>query len=129
MPIQFVDDLTTYLQTQGHGTKGTDLFKGNAPEAIDNLIVVTDTGGIPNLLNQTGPVENIFIQILARNKRQEHARDKLQAIQDDLHQLLSTSLGNFTVIKAQAIDRPAVIGRDVKERWMLTSNFEILVRS
>jgi len=107
MAVQFIDDLATYLQTQGHGTKGTDLFKGNAPDAPDNLVVVTDSGGLPNVLNFKGAdVEMVTVQVLARNKSQKLARDKLKAIQDTLHQLTSTNLGTFTVIAALALDRP-----------------------
>ncbi len=130
MPTQFIDDLTTYLQTQGHGTKGTDLFKGNTPEAIDNLVVLNDTGGLPNVLNlKDADVEIVSVQILARNKRQELARDKLKSIMDELHQLTSTDLGTFTIIAAQAIDRPAILRKDPKERWELVLNFEIRIRN
>lgn len=127
--VQFIDDLATYLQTNGHGTKGTDLFKGNAPsspEAPDNLVVVTDTGGTPNV--DISGVELITVQVRARNKRQEKARDDLLAIQSTLHQTVQADLGTYTIISAIAADRPAVIGRDEKERWNLVSNYEIQTR-
>lgn len=127
---QLVDELATYLQTQGFGTVGSTLFKGSSPDVPDNLVVITDTGGFPNVLNSKGAkLEVITVQILARNKRQELARDALLNIQADLHQLVDTSLGTFTIIAARAFDRPSVIGRDGKERWNLTSNYEIRVRS
>jgi hypothetical protein len=131
--VQFVDNLATYLQTQGHGTLGTNLFKGNAPDAADDLIVVTDTGGLPNSLNDggsanTSTVETITVQILARNKRQEVARDKLLAIQTTLHKQGAINLGTYTIINALAIDRPGLLGRDQKERWTLVVNYEFLTR-
>jgi len=137
MPTQFVDDLATYLQTQGHGTKGTDIFRGNAPDTktnedtrFDNIVVINDTGGLPSTLNEKGAgVEIVSVQIMARNKRQELARDKLQAIQDTLHQLNSTNLGTFTIIAAEAVDRPAILRKDQKERWELVSNYEFRTRS
>ena len=137
MATQFIDDLATYLQTQGHGTKGTDIFRGNAPDSktpedtrYDNIIVINDTGGFANVLNDKGAgLEIVTVQIMARNKRQEIARDKLQAIQDDLHQLNQTNLGTFTIIAAMAVDRPAVIRKDPKERFELVSNYEIRTRS
>ena len=128
--VQFADDLATYLQTSSIGTVGTDLFKGNAPDVPDNVVVLNDTGGLPNVLNEKGAaVELITVQILARNKRQEQARDKLLTIQALLHQLVNTDLGTFTIISARAFDRPSVIGKDVKERWQLVSNYEIRVRT
>ncbi len=133
MPVQFVDDLGTFLQTQGHGTLGTDLFKGSAPDrddgSLDNVITITDTGGLANVLNEKGAAyEEITVQIRARNKRQEKARDSLLSIQDELHQLSDSDLGTFTLVRGLAVDRPAVIGRDEKERWNLVSNYEFLVR-
>ena len=132
--VQFVDDLATYLQTQGHGTLGTDLFKGSSPDkedgSMDNIITVTDTGGRANVLNlKDADVEEVVVQIRARNKRQERARDDLLAIQALLHQLVNTNLGTYTIIRAEAVDRPAIIGRDEKERWNLASNYEFLIRT
>lgn len=127
---QFIDDLATYLQTQGHGTKGTDLFRGNMPEATDDLIVINDTGGFPNIINDKGAnIEVVTVQILARNKRQEEARETLKSIQDDLHQLVNTNLGTFTIIRALSTDRPAILQRDQKERWVLFLNLEIMMRN
>ncbi len=127
--VQFIDDLATYLQTQGFGTKGTDIFKGNMPDNADNIVAITDFGGLPNVLNDKGAdVEVILVQVRARNKRQELARDKLKAIQDDLHQLVNTDLGTFTIVAARALDRPAILTKDGKERWELVSNYEIRTR-
>jgi hypothetical protein len=133
MSTQFIDDLATYLQTLGHGTVGTDIFKGNAPDkdggTYDNIIIVNDIGGLPNLLNEKGAaVEEIAVQIRVRNNKQVNGRDLLLDIQDDLHQLVNTNLGTFTIIRADALDRPALAGRDPKERWNLVSNYEFLVR-
>jgi hypothetical protein len=131
--VQFVDNLATYLQTNGHGTLGTDLFKGSTPDrddgAFDNAITVTDAGGEANVLNEKGAsYEEIVVQIRARDKRQEKARDALLSIQALLHQIVATDLGTFTIVRGTAVDRPSVIGRDDKERWNLVSNYEFLVR-
>ena len=126
---QFIDNLATYLQTQGHGTVGSDLFKGSSPDSPNDLITVVDTGGIPNELNFRGAgLEVATVQVLCRNKRQEVARDKLTAISDDLHQLVNTNLGTYTIISALAQDRPAVLNRDDKERWRLVTNYLIRYR-
>ena len=131
--VQFVDDLTLHLETLGHGSiSGKTLRKGRLTDTPRDVIVVNDTGGIPNILNRKGAnVELIAIQVLARNKRQEIARDKLLAIQDDLHRAYNVRLDNFTIIQSVAAERPAIIQRNTdkaKESWTLVSNYEISVK-
>lgn len=124
------DDLATFLQTNGHGTKGTDLFIGKVPDKLDDtlhdVIVLTDAGGIPH--TTIADVDTVNIQILARNKQQNAARQVLLDIQADLHAAVQQDLGTFTIIAALALDRPAILRFDTKERWTLVSNYEIRMR-
>ena len=127
------EDLASYLEAQGHGVVGTDLFRGDLPDkddgSLDNIVSVTDTGGLPNQLNDPiGGLEIISFQVLARNRRQEQARQKLLDIQSELHQLSNTDLGSFTVLSARAVDRPGIVRRDEKSRWLLVSNYEVMLR-
>jgi hypothetical protein len=124
--MQFVDSLKTYLEGLGHGP----FFVGSTPDQPRDVLVLTDTGGLPTTLdeNPPGAPEQYSIQIRAQRRRQQDARDVLLAIQRDLHRLQGVNLGAFSVFVAEAIDRPAILTRNDKERWVLVSNYEIHAR-
>ena len=124
--IQFVESLKTYLEGLGHGP----FFLGNTPDQPPDVLVLADTGGLPTTLdeNPPGAPEQYSIQIRARRRRQEDARDVLLAIQRDLHRLQGANLGDFSVFAAEAIDRPAILTRNDKESWTLVSNYELIAR-
>jgi len=121
--IQLVNSLNTYLEGLGHPA----MVVGNMPDQPRDIIVLTDSGGLPTTLdeNPPGAPEQHSIQIRARRQRQEDARDVLLAIQRDLHRLQGVNLGDFSIFVAEAIDRPAILRRDDRESWTLVSNYEI----
>jgi hypothetical protein len=123
---RFVESLKTYLEGLGHGP----FFVGNTPDQPQDVLVLTDAGGLPTTLdeNPPGAPEQYSIQIRARRRRQQDARDVLLAIQRDLHRLQGTNLGDFSVFAAEAIDRPAILRREDRESWVLVSNYEIHAR-
>lgn len=124
--MQFVSSLRTYLEGLGHGPFVT----GNLPDRPTNIIVITDFGGSPTELdeNPVGAPEDISIQFKARNTSQSAARAALLAIQADLHNLTGVNLGDWTIMVAVAVDRPAILTREKKEGWSLVSNYEITAR-
>lgn len=123
---RFVESLKTYLEGRGHPT----LVVGSMPDEPRDVVVLADAGGIPTALDENAPgaPEQYSIQIRARRRRQEDARDVLLAIQRDLHRLQGANLGDFSVFVAEAIDRPAVLSRNDKESWTLVANYEITAR-
>lgn len=45
---EFVQDLAVQLETDGHGTRATDLFQDSMPDSPDACIAVRSTAGGPS---------------------------------------------------------------------------------
>lgn len=124
---QLVNSLKNYLEGLGHPA----MVVGNTPDQPRDIVVLTDSGGLPTTLdeNPPGAPEQHSIQIRARRQRQEDARDVLLAIQRDLHRLQGVNLGDFSIFASEAIDRPAILRRTDREGWVLVSNYEVIARA
>src|SRR5438309_2178295 len=78
-----LDEVGTYLQAQGVGTLGTNMFKGDLPPDVDTVIAIIETGGFApadQMGSQTLPgYERPSIQILCRAPTYGTARTNADA--------------------------------------------------
>ena len=70
-----LNDIGTYLQYQGIGTLGADLFLGLMPDQPDNCIALFEYAGSPPDLHWNG--EYPGLQVRVRNKSYAAARTKI----------------------------------------------------
>jgi hypothetical protein len=143
-----LSDIGNYLQAQGIGTLGTNIFLGLMPDQPDNCIALFEYAGSPPDLHWNG--EYPGLQVRVRNKSYEAARSKIGDIVKKLHglyeQILSDEVepegigdegeGNgeeeltpvtgtrYLLIKARG--SPEVLKRDNNNRVELFVNFEII---
>lgn len=79
-------DIGAYLEEQGVGTVGEDLFLGYFPEAPDDCVVLLETQGLPP--DAAAGTETPGLQAVARWKSAySYAEGKLQRIHDVLKQV------------------------------------------
>lgn len=105
-----VDDLADYLETAGHGTIGTDIFKDRMPPSPENCTVLYEYGGErPELV---GSVEYPLIQVKTRGSDRDTALTRIYDARDTLHLLHNEQINGVTYLFAQAIDSPAFLGYD-----------------
>jgi Bacteriophage minor capsid protein len=86
--VSFLEDLGTYLQGEGLGTLGTDLFLGTLPLDAPNVVqqdavtALIETSGFPAQYVHTPPgpsVEQPVVQLLRRGAPYDYAGARLQA--------------------------------------------------
>lgn len=80
--LSFAVCLTEYLETNGIGTAGTDLFTQSMPEYVQNGVVVAMTGG-PILPED--PTRRITFQIQVKNAKSKEGLRQATAINNLLN--------------------------------------------
>lgn len=127
---RLVENLATYLQTQGIGTKATDIFVGMMPDIPDNCIMIDQTGGVAP--DRYLPVSQPTIQISVRNSSYLDGLDKAKAIYNLLHKeddALVLEASGVDVMVIDAMGEPAHIGQDTNSRHLFSMNFAIKLRN
>lgn len=125
--VDFLSQLADYLQAQGVGTPGTDIFVGKQPATPDNCITLVGVyGGTPNV---TIP-DLMFprFQVIVRNTDFEVGSTKLRAVRTALHDMIAMSLTNFFVYYIHADQEGFPIGEDDKGRAEFSINFAAEIR-
>ena len=141
-------EIGTYLQAQGIGTLGTNIFLGLMPDEPDNCIALFEYAGSPPDLHWNG--EYPGLQVRVRGTSYAAARSKIGDIVKKLHGLYEQILsdegepegigdegeGNgeeeptpvigtrYLLIKAKG--SPEILKRDANNRVELFVNFEII---
>jgi hypothetical protein len=119
-----LNEIGTYLQSQGIGTLGTNLFLGLMPDQPDNCIALFEYAGSPPDLHWNG--EYPGLQVRVRNKSYATARTKIQEIYEELHGLHDQMLSGTRYLLIKARGSPEILKRDENNRVELFINFEII---
>lgn len=119
-----LNEIGTYLQSQGTGTLGTDLFLGLMPDQPDNCIALFEYAGSPPDLHWNG--EYPGLQVRVRNKSYAMARSKIGEVMEKLHGLHGQTLSGTRYLLIKARGSPEVLKRDNNNRVELFVNFEII---
>jgi len=117
-------DIGIFLQSQGIGTLGADLFLGLMPDQPDNCVVLFEYAGSPPDLHWPG--EYPGLQVRVRNKSYKAARTKIGEVMTSLHGLHEIVLGGTRYLLVKARGSPEVLKRDNNNRVELFVNFEII---
>lgn len=120
----FWDDIADYLQDQGVGTVGTDIFVGKAPPTPDSLIAI-----IPSNAGSAAP--NMYIrdliyprfQVYIRNEDWSAGADKLYEVRQALHVKIGLALNNHRALRIHAQQEGGPIGEDGQGRSEFSINF------
>ena len=119
-----LSDIGNYLQVQGIGTLGTNIFLGMVPDRPDNCIVLFEYAGSPPDLYWNG--EYPGLQVRVRNKSYAAARTKIGEVMAALHGLHEQTLSGTRYLLIKARGSPEVLKRDNNNRVELFVNFEII---
>ena len=119
-----LSDIGNYLQAQGIGTLGTNIFLGLMPDQPDNCVALFEYAGSPPDLHWEG--EYPGLQVRVRNKGYAAAREKIEEVVTELHGAHELTLNGtrYRVIKVRG--SPEVLKRDANNRVELFVNFEII---
>lgn len=119
-----LSDIGNYLQAQGIGTLGTNIFLGLIPDEPDNCVALFEYAGSPPDLHWNG--EYPGLQVRVRNKSYAAARTKIGEVAKKLHGLHEQMLSGTRYLLIKARGSPEVLKRDNNNRVELFVNFEII---
>ena len=119
-----LNEIGTYLQSQGIGALGTNLFLGLMPDQPDNCIALFEYAGSPPDLHWSG--EYPGLQVRVRNKSYAAGRTKIGEVAKKLHGLHEQTLSGTRYLLIKARGSPEVLKRDNNNRVELFVNFEII---
>jgi hypothetical protein len=122
-----------YLQAQGQGTLGTNLFLGMMPETPDACVCVYESSGLAPMETMgtaAFAVEQPGLQVIARGARGDYpgARDKAVAVRALLAAVIETTISGIHVMRISADGSLLPMGEDQNGRPMVSTNFSCAVR-
>lgn len=128
-----LESVGDYLQAQGQGTLGTDLFLAMMPEAPDVLTCVYETQGYAPMETMGAAafaVDRPGLQVITRASRGDYptARDRADAVRDLLSAVVEQTLSGIHVLRISASGSVLPMGEDQNGRPMLSINFDCAVR-
>lgn len=127
-----LEAIGNYLQAQGHGTQGTDIFLGRMPTSPDACIAVYEYGGAAPLFtfgSAATAVDRPSIQVMCRAARDDYpaARNKAKDIRSLLGAITNTTLSSIAILRVEPIGSVNPLGPDENDRPLVTVNFQVHV--
>lgn len=124
-----LEDLGSYMASNGRGTLGTDLFLNMMPDSPDSVTSITEylSGQPLDTMGAHAPlVELPMIQVLVRRGPTEYltARTEADLVYNLLVMILDTTIGSnrYTVTPTNT---PTLTGRDEQKRPIVTCNYAV----
>ncbi|MDD4588865.1 MAG: minor capsid protein [Parabacteroides sp.] len=124
----YLEDLATYLQTQGYGTFGTSILIGYV-EGASNTIYLTTYGGSEYQAIKSGEedVINPDFQILIRNSTQKTAITTSSAVYKLLRKKVEWTLGSTHFMSLYAKGPPIFIRKTDSGYYEYSVNYTALI--
>lgn len=116
-----LDDLVSYMDGNGIGTVGTNLFRSYMPTSPVNCVAVIETGGPQP--NKELPLKKPTFQVLIRNSSYSAGKTKLNAVRSLLQQKSQTQIGSTFFLYILAISEGGHLGRDERGADQFSINF------
>jgi hypothetical protein len=122
-----------YLQANGFGTQGTNIFLAVMPESPDTLITIYEnSGNRPSFTMGAAPwaIDRPLIQVICRGARGDYpaARNRAEQIRALLGAVTDTTLSSVPVMRIESQGSIVPMGEDENLRPMVSINFECMVR-
>ena len=131
--MTILEAVGTYLQSNGHGTLGTNLFLAVMPDDPDVMTCVYETGGNPTV-QVMGPsawaIDRPTLQVLCRAGVGDYpvARDAAAAIRALLAAVTEQTLSGINVMRILPSGGLLPMGEDPLGRPLISFNFDCMVR-
>lgn len=130
--MTILEAIGDYLQAQGKGTLGVNLFLGRMQENPDACVAVYEyEGATPRESMGANPFDILLprIQIVCRAGRDDYpiARDKATDLQTLLAGISEQNLSTLRVMRVRALGSILPLGFDTQDRPTVAANFECFV--
>jgi hypothetical protein len=128
--VSTVTEVGAHLETDAVATVGTDLFLGRLPDSPDDCLAVIITPGLAGVDTFTGDgilVEQPGLQILARGANYSTAETLARSAFDSLVAITNEAVDGTQWLRCAPVQsEPFSIGRDDRDRAILSCNFEVM---
>ena len=126
--MSLISEVATYLQSQGLGTVGTNIFYSYMPDSVAPCIGVFDTGGAEP--DRYIPTKEPTFQIFIRSTSYAEGKAKLDSVRSALHQQKNTLLssGEIYFYFIFAISEGGHLGRNPAGQDEFSMNFHCRTR-
>ena len=125
-------DFAYYLEQQGRGTRGTNIFINTKPAAPDALVAVFGyAGGAPERTHDTSGNSRPSVQVWVRGdvNDPDPARTLIESIFNDFDGLTNTTINGSFYVGIDGIQSGATnLGKDELNRPEFSWNFTCLKR-
>jgi hypothetical protein len=131
--MNILEAIGHYLEAQGHGTLGVNLFLGRMQETNVMAVAIYEYEGqspIEMMGAGVAPIDLPRIQVAVRGIPEAYpeARAKVEAIRDVLQQISEQELSGVSIMRVRALGSILPLGFDSQDRPTLSANFECVVR-
>jgi len=123
----FLDDIATYLEDTGHGSRGTNMFIGFRPPKPDSAVTLYEYAGIPpqTLVEAERPGLQITVRTTKGTNDYQTGKATTKAITDELHDTKNILINGTRYTHIVARQSPFPMGRDESGRPIFAVNFDV----
>lgn len=133
--MNLVEDVATYLEQQGTGAIGTNLFCAYLPDKPDSAIVLYEYAGLPiNRLDRA--FCGLSLQVCVRSPDYPEGLLRAQGVSDALVKIGDTDMGfspvainGTTYFQFSALQSPYKLREDDDGRAYFVQNFRVWARA
>jgi hypothetical protein len=128
----FLEDLATQLNLVGigiyPGTSATrTIFLSEMPDAPDACIALYARPGRFRICHSSGDIRRPDLHIEARAATYAAAQAKIVAVDAALHRFGNETVGSTRFILVKAANEAMSLGKDSRNRTIMSQNFEVLI--
>lgn len=121
-----LNDLAEYLEDQGIGTVGTDIFIGQLPLTEDDcLAIIYAPSPVPN---KAIPYFEQTVDVWVRFTTYDSGYDKMLSIFNLIHRKENWELDNFHIYLSFAMGMIDDYDKDAQDRYLFKCSFGFLFR-
>lgn len=116
--MNIVKSFADFMDAQGYGTQGTDLFIGAAPQGSpDKSWWIIGAGGSSTLKGLAGnKMKNYLLNVFYRNTDQEDVMNTLQSFEEFMNSGICDQLNGYNNIEIEATSFPADQDLEAEDR-------------
>lgn len=128
LPV-WLDDIGTYLQTEGMGTLGTDIFYHGFDSLTSNCISLSGSAGPGADTTLAGDMilYKPELGVLVRNASDTSANSKALSIYNLLNLKTNFTSGTTRFKRIRAISEPFFVSKTANNLYIYSINFEIQI--
>jgi len=119
-----LEDIGNYLEQNGIGVLGTDIFLGQLPASPDNVVALFEYAGYPPWLKLS--CERPGLQVRVRSTHYTTGRTKIEKVTQVLHGVTEQTINGVRYVIIQAEQSPFPLGRDENGRIEWAVNFTVM---